>query len=63
MTHDINSNSNNHLALALESFVPFFLIMCNQASACPGLVNQTMPWYTDCFFVVVFCVKVCLKEL
>ena len=28
-----------------------------------GLVNETMPWYTDGFVVVVFCVEVCLKEV
>ena len=64
MTHGISSNSNNHLALALQSFVPFFLIICKQASACPGLVNEMLPWYTDCFVVVVVsCAMVYLKEL
>ena len=37
--------------------VPFFLIICKQASAWSGLVNETMPWYTDCFAVVVFVLR------
>ena len=39
--------------------VPFFLIICKQTSAWLGLVNETMPWYTDCFVVVVFCIEAC----
>ena len=56
MTHGISSNSNNHM-------VPFFLIICNQASTFLGLVNETMPWCIDYFVIVVFCVEVRLKEL
>ena len=25
--------------------------------------NCSMPWYTDCYVVVVFCIEACLKEL